>query len=699
MKRILKKACLCVLSVTLSAVLTDTSAVAQTQSVDIPEIEVRSSIRREELQSTSAVVIQNKDIIDRVYHTMQHVLMLSPGVNYSEYGQQGTVGTIQIRGFGGGHGGDIGFYFDGIPLNDGGHADNYADPTVLIPLEIESVEIIKGPVSALYGRGNGAGTAAFQGIKRGNITRFQLRYGSFNAVDAQGLIARDQGKLHHVYAFQAYRDSGWQDNTKINRFNLSTRWTYDVSPEFELSLNLRAAVGEWDEANRSASWLDPKRAWDDGSGEGNLNGGHRDRFDARLFANYFLTPDSQLSFYFFMTHLENNMAYFGWPNNVGLGVTWPYTAPIPNNFVTGNDQTGKRNAYGTGVSYNQRSEVFGWHELSFTVGTDYLWESQKREQFRTRYPYGNRHFEKFNDTMTKLNTWSLFGEVNYQIIENLKVRVGGRYDRIWGSVETGPEHTASPNLHASGKKLEIFSPKLGLLFQPFDILEIYANYGKGFNIPGLGNIQYFTQNQLKATIREQYELGFRITPLDWVEFGSAIYLAETSDDIERNINTNDLENSGSTRRRGVETYLRLTPIEHLVLYGDFSYQDAKRVTSVASPHLEGRRITGVPRHIFNAEVAYAPPEGLGARARFNWNVDMMLSDDPSQAVNPVYKGENYGRLDLQVSYRFNEHYKLSLDVLNATNDRPRQGVPNAQGYFLYWAVPPLTAHITMQMDF
>ncbi|MDR1314931.1 MAG: TonB-dependent receptor [Deltaproteobacteria bacterium] len=674
----------------------EASSIAQTGSYDIAEIEVRSTIRREELQSTSAVVIENKDIIDRVYHTMQHVLMLAPGVNFSEYGQQGTVGNVMIRGFSGGHGGDIGFYYDGIPLNDGGHADNYADTTVLIPLEIESAEIIKGPVSALYGRGNGAGTAAFQGIKRGNITRFQLRYGSFNSVDAQGLIARDDGNLHHVYAFQVFHDDGWQNNTKINRFNFSGRWTYDVSPDLELSLNLRAASGKWDEGERSASWLDPKLAWDDGSGEGNLNGGHRDRYDARFFVNYFLNKDSQVSFYFFATKLENNMAYFGWPAG------YPYTSPIPITTETGDDQVGKRTAYGTGISYNQRSQVFGGHELSFTIGTDYLTEKQKRDQWHTYYSFGNKHFDHFTDTLVNLHTWSLFGELNYQITDTLKMRVGGRYDRIWGSIDTGPEHGTNPNQqnqHFSGKTLEIFSPKIGILFEPFESLSLYANYGKGFNLPGINNIQYFTMHQLKPTIREQYELGFRANPLDWLELGSAVYLAETSDDVQLNNATNALENSGSTRRKGFESYVRITPFDHLTVYADYSYQDARTVTNVAERRLEGRRVTRVPRHIMNAEVAYSPPEGFGARARYNWNSDIMLQDNPAQAVNPFYRGEDYGRLDLQASYRFNEKYKLSLDVLNAKNDRPRQGVPNAQGYFLYWAVPPTTVHLTMQMDF
>ncbi len=66
---------------------------------------------------------------------------------------------IVIRGFGnGGHGGDLGAVIDGIPLNEAmSHADGYVDLNVIIPLEIDSFTVLKGPVSALYGNYNRGG--------------------------------------------------------------------------------------------------------------------------------------------------------------------------------------------------------------------------------------------------------------------------------------------------------------------------------------------------------------------------------------------------------------------------------------------------------------------------------------------------------------------------------------------------------------
>jgi iron complex outermembrane receptor protein len=610
-----------------------------------------------------------------------------------EINEPGVASPMQIRGFTGGHFGDVGFYFDGIPLNDSGHADNYSDVTILIPLEIESIEIIKGPTSVLYGRGNGAGTAAFQGIKRGDFTRLLARLGLNNTYELQGVIAKDDGKLHHVYAFQGYTTDTWRDNTSWKRLNLSTRWTYDVSDNFEISLNLRAAMAKWDTALMAHSWEDPKKGSDDGSGKGNMSGGHRDRFDARLFLNYFINEKSQVSYYFFATSLENNMAELYAPSNPN---------PAPGDYCDGTnddcyDQTGKREAYGTGVSYNYKGAVLGNHDFSLTFGADYLWERFKKNVYTLAWGTGDHHINQIVESDYTLKTISFFGEVNYQIIDNLRMRVGGRYDRLWGEMDYGPRNDGLQG-HFTSKKIGIFSPKVGLLFTPIERLDIYANYGQGFNVPGLADSgQFFTEHQLKMTKREQYELGFRSSPYSWLDFGAVYFLANTKNDIQQDLVTRRIENAGQTRRRGLETYVKFYPVKNLTISADYSYLDVKYKKNVNNPLLEGRRYIQVPRHIINAEIAYIPPEGWGGRATLNYNIDYLLRDNPAEAIRH-YKGHDFGTVDAQVNYRFNEKYKISLDVLNVFNDRPKQGIPD-QGYFNYWPANPTTAYLTLEMNF
>ncbi|MDR2436799.1 MAG: TonB-dependent receptor, partial [Endomicrobium sp.] len=624
---------------------------AQEDIIDVlHEIEIKSRIRRAELESTSATVLTNEDISDRIYITPLYILRQTPGVRIRELSEQGVASMVHMRGSSGGHAGDIGFYMDGIPLNDNVHSDNYIDTSILIPLELESVEVMKGPVSALYGKGTGAGAIAFQSIKTGNLNRFFVRYGSYNHANAAALIARDIGKFHQVYAIDAFHsDNSWHENSKWNRLNLSGRWTYDVSENLMVSLNLRSAFSKWDTSRYSASWLPLEKAPDNGSGDS--GGGHRYRYDARFFANLFLNPQTQLSYYFFATSVDSTMGEFEYPE------TKP--GPYLGNPNAGQVQEGNRKVYGTGFSYNYSGELFFNRDFSFTFGVDYLHENQKTDEYQYKWDTGPEKTDHYSDIEYTLKTISFFGEAIYEIIENLNVRLGGRYDQITGDITFGPYNdSADANQSFKAKNLSIFSPKIGLIYSPFDYLDVYTNYGRGWGMPGVGSGQYFRLHQLKQTIREQYEFGFRLRPLNWVEFGAVYFLARTSNDIGRPDNTSPYENIGTTEKRGIETYIMARPFEHIHISANYSYLDAKQKKQ-PNPINNDRRIANAPVHIFNFEISYSPPLGFGGRATFNYNANILNTYINGQ---PYYNSD-YGSLDLQASYKFNDSYTVKLDIL------------------------------------
>lgn len=135
------------------------------------------------------------------------------------------------------------------------------------------------------------------------------------------------------------------------------------------------------------------------------------------------------------------------------------------------------------------------------------------------------------------------------------------------------------------------------MFTPPDTLEIYANYGQGFNLPGLNSGLFFTQTNLQLTKREQYELDFRASPFELVEFGSVFYLANTKNDAQRNPDTRRTENAGQTRRSGLETYVKFFPLKSLTVSSDYTYQEAKYRKNLNTV-LERRRLANTPLDTF-----------------------------------------------------------------------------------------------------
>ncbi|PXF57899.1 MAG: hypothetical protein C4B58_08285 [Deltaproteobacteria bacterium] len=120
--------------------------------IKIDDVVVRGEVISKNLEATSATILTNENITDRVYVTPLDMLKLIPGVQIRQFKQGGVAAAFSMRGFRGcSHGSDAAIFLDGVPLNEG---DGYADTNIVNPEEIERVEVTKGPVSALYRTGS-----------------------------------------------------------------------------------------------------------------------------------------------------------------------------------------------------------------------------------------------------------------------------------------------------------------------------------------------------------------------------------------------------------------------------------------------------------------------------------------------------------------------------------------------------------------
>lgn len=656
-------------------------------------IEVRSSVRRDELQSTSATVLDNPDIVNRMYVTPLDIALRSPGVNIVQYGENGVAPQLMMRGFTGAHGGGVAAALDGIPLQDSGHSDGYFDSGLIIPLEIESVEIIKGPASVYYGNYAQGGVLAFQSYKTGDFARLNMRYGSYNTVDSAGVLARQDNALSQVYAFQLYSSDGYRDHSDWKRQNFSGRWTYEFSEKFSASLNLRAYESDWNSAGYTPSTWSKTAAITNGAGDGNANGGDRTRYDGRLWANYFLTDQSQLTFYLFGTDLDNT--------RYSVGVT------SEGLFRSGSEQSNHRRAMGTGLAYNFKG-TWNARQANVTVGADYLHENESQDIWRLMEGRGRARGDQTTEYEFTLETISLFGEVDYQMLDPLKVRVGSRYDRFGGHMTTGDNNTAAgrggANQYYDADTLDAFSPKAGLLYTPLDELDLFVNYGRGFSLPPMSGVSssgnsFFVQSDPDLTKMDQYEVGFRSRPLSWLAFGSTYYYIDTDKDWTYNYEDEAYESAGKTKRTGIENVVEITFLEDWKLHFDYTYQTAKyKNYQTATAVMDGRRLAWIPRHVTNIELSCEPETGLGGRARYHWEADSQLDED---APGNSHKGQDQGTLDLQLNYRFNQRYKVTLDVINLL-DKDYYGYQygkNDQGDPFFRSVqPPLTVYAGLDIN-
>jgi outer membrane receptor protein involved in Fe transport len=121
-------------------------------------------------------------------------------------------------------------------------------------------------------------------------------------------------------------------------------------------------------------------------------------------------------------------------------------------------------------------------------------------------------------------------------------------------------------------------------------------------------------------------------------------------------------------------------------------------------------MTGNPRLTTNLELAYAPPQGFGGRSSFHWEAYNYVRDIPAVQANgqpattlPTrVKSQDLGSLDLQLSYRFNDTYKVVFDVTNVLDKKYLgNGAGSwAQGNydFTFSPRPPRAFYLGLQMN-
>jgi iron complex outermembrane receptor protein len=671
-------------------------AQADTEETFMEEIDIRGQVRREELKTTSATILTNEDVQNRITYLPLELLKQAAGIYIGFYGESGIAPNFYIRGLSGGHGGaDITMYMDGIPLHDNGHATAYMDSGSIMPIEIESIEVIKGPSSVYYGQHSAGGAIPIQSIKSGNLTRLITRYGSYNDIDVSGLLARDIDKFSQVYAFQMYHTDGYRDNSDMDKKNFSGRWTYTFSDKFMLSLNLRAYQSEWNSAGYISN-LQASSDYDwvnDGSGEG--NGGKRDRYDGRLWANWFINDESQLTFYLYGSTLEHLRYQV---NQRLLGSTSTSSGSIQNNI---------HKSYGTGLTYSFNGELWG-RQSTATFGFTYMFEKEDpNNRYGLTWGSGRAHSATPSSSTTySLSNPTILGEFTYQIIEQLNFRLGARYDWLSGSYTNN-----LTSVRSDSKTFHFFSPKAGILYTPSDWAQIYASFGRSFSTPGLssGSTSFYGGSPFDLKTRDQVEIGARINPVDWLNFELALYRLMTKNDDTYDEQTNVLTPTGESVRQGIEFSVKAVPYRNLYFSGNYTYLDAryeKRFTGGYNYH--GYHVTSVPRHMTNLELSYNPPLGFGGRISFHWESHAFAADVPKynnqgvENTNPLrnYKLQDKGGLDLQLHYKFNDSYRVILDVANVMDKRyfGSQGTPNANGEYTYSVRPPRSFYLALEMN-
>lgn len=572
----------------------------------------------------SADLISKIDVIARPVSSSQDLLQQVPGLFIAQHGGGGKAEQIFLRGFDIDHGTDVQITADGMPVNMVSHAhgQGYADLHFIIPEAVESIDYGKGPYNADKGNFATAGYVEYKMKERVDRSVFGIEAGSFNTFRISGLVnvmAKDSQSAY-VASEYIFTNGPFDVPQNLNRINVMGKYTVRLPRQNKLSLTASHFSSDWDQSGQI-----PTRSVESGmisrfGAIDSTEGGSTNRTNVALQLRKVFNPNTFIkhNLYFSKYNFElfsNFTFYLNDPDNGDQIVQregrqiFGAESEINHAFNTGNATSLVRG--GIGVRYDDIDNV----ELSSTASRRYTGRYSQIGDIDETNLYG-------------------FCAVDFAI-GDLTVSPGLRLDYFRFSYIDQLDSTYSRKSAANG----FAGPKLNLVYNATDELQLYAKSGIGFHSND-ARVILVEQNETLLPAVFGADMGALWKPVPKLVLGGAAWWLHSQQEFVYVGDEGIVEPGGRTRRLGVDLSVRYQLADWLMLDSDVTYSYAR---SLDEP--EGQQyIPLAPVWTWSGGAEFSR-NGLVAGLRWRY-----LGDRPATEDNNL-TAKGYFIVDANISYR------------------------------------------------
>ncbi|MBC2696524.1 MAG: TonB-dependent receptor [Desulfobacteraceae bacterium] len=629
----------------------------------LDDITVREQSNKVSPAPPSATILTGEELQDIHVDKTLYLLEKIPGVAIKDYCQGAVASQFVMRGLRLGHNTGAAIFVDGVPLNEStSHGDGYADFNVVIPEDIAYVEVIKGPSSALYGQFARAGVVNIVTKRKGDFSLYKFGFGDWDRQRFAMSTGHEDGALSKVFGAELYRREGATENSGWLRGNVTGKFTYDFNEDLtgSLALNLNSMDWEAPEYLSQDQW-DAKDYWS-GKPQG---GGEKYRYGGSANLTYDVTDDDFV-----------NLMFYAYRSNL---------TRYRDKDTHADEEYHDRDIYGGSASYVWNT-LLGAMENSLTVGIDTQLELTHTINAENENMIRTARQEITVDGDSTLNTYSVFFQNQLIPTEAWKITVGGRYDHMDGELEDKVKGT-----NTDMEDQDIFSPKAAVEFTPLSGYTVFATYGEGFRLPS--GFDKFMYPDLESEEYKQYELGFKLNPIQSFQATLTGFILDVEDEIVTDVAADTKVNEGNTRRKGIELELDYYPMEHFELYGNVSYTKGEYKDYVdKGTDYSGSDIDLIPDWIYSLGVQWKPLEGFFAGFDYRYVGEGYKKKYAVGSTEPKKKTIDYWVADAQIGYQY-KSYSVTLDATNIFDERypayesgSTYRTANPRGFFVTFAL-------------
>jgi hypothetical protein len=536
--------------------------------------------------SASVGTVTQKQLEARTVYRPGELLEATPGLVVSQHSGEGKANQFYLRGFNLDHGTDLRTTVDGMLVNQRSHAhgQGWTDLNFLIPELATGLRYKKGPYDASEGDFASAGAVEIRyadSLERG-IASVGLGQNGFRRVLLADSPALGDGKL--LYAIEGQRNDGpFVHPDNFRKFNGVLRYSQGDAAN-GWNLTGLAYTGKWNSTDQIA-----KRAVDAGT---------LDRFDAidptdggrahrySLSGAWRRTTEK--------TSTQVNAYVASWLLDLYSNFTYFLDNPVDGDQFA---QPDRRTMSGINARHAWQTQLFGRDS-----------ENQVGVQFQNDNIYNGLLNTKARETLsatrrdhiveTSVGVW--FQNAT-EWSKTFRTVAGVRADRYRFDVSS--DLAANTGVTSATK----LSPKLNLIFGPWDKTELYVNLGTGFHSNDARgtviNIDPKTggpAERVTPLVRSKgFEVGARMSPIAGLQTSLSLYRLDFQSELVFVGDAGNTEAGRPSKRTGFELANYYKVDDWLTVDADLAF--AKARFKDAAP--EGQRIPGAIEGIASVALA------------------------------------------------------------------------------------------------
>lgn len=575
-------------------------------------------------------VVKQEDIQNgQLQMTLSESLIRVPGITAQNRTQQAQDPQISTRGFGsrsafGVRG--VRVYVDGIPLT---MPDGQGQPGVVDLSAIKSIEVLRGPFSALYGNSSGGVIQLFtEDAPKTPEVGATVMFGSYNTKRQVLNAAGIADGVEYLLNASNFESDGYRDNSESDKQAATAKFKFTLSEDTKLT----TLINWFDQDAQDPIGLDRARAF---------NSNTRDTVvPAAINANTSVSrTHTQVGFNFAHAFNENNtltvVPYVGNRKNAQILTTTPTAATR----ATTNARLSEidRDFYGMDARWDNKG-VLG--SLPYNISMGITYGKQEDGRLDTNIlASGASVSVKNRDEDNIATNFDQYVQGKLSVLDNVDVHAGARHTKVRLKVDDNFISGAGSNGNNSGSvEYQKTTPVIGATWKVWPSLNLYANYGKGFETPtfieaAFDNVTTGVASKpnlsLKAAESNNVEVGLKSFVTDNTQLNLTLFRITTKNEIVTNqtvAGRSTFTNANDTKRTGAELSVE-SDFEHgISTFFSYSLLNAKFDSDFGAVQA-GNRIPGTYRSQLYGEIAWQyDPLGFNMALEGRHNSKVYVND-------------------------------------------------------------------------